>query len=452
MAVDRLTADDRLVLWSDTVWPQDVGAVAVLDGDPLLEPDGRFRIEDARAAVARRVHVMPRLRQVLRVPRRGLGWPFWVDAHSFELRYHVRAAHLPPDSDEAAFLQAVEDVRSHRLDPTRPLWEMWFFPGLAERRVGLFIRLHHVMADGIAGVAGIASLLDVGPEARRSPAPAWTPEPAPSTAYLLVDNVRRRGGEIGRTLGSVASPARSLRHLAAAWPAARELLGGRPATATSLDGLVGPRRRLALVRASMEEVTRVAHTHDATVNDVLLALIAGGVRALLRSRGEPVDGVVLPIYVPMSLRRQGRGAATGNRITQVVVPLPVGLPDPVARLHRITAATTERKAVARPSLGAMFRSKVLSGAMLKLIIRQRINLLSADLPGPAAPLYLAGARVLEVFPLLNLVGNMTLGVGALSYASQFHVLVVGDGDLYPDLAVFAGGLAEELPALAVAHR
>ena len=119
--LDRLTAEDRLILWPDEVWPQDVGAVGVLDGGDLLDPDGRFRIEAAQQAIEGRLHVLRRFRQVLYVPRRGLGGPLWVDAPSFELGNHVRVEQLPAPADEAPLLQAVERLRRRRLDRSRPL-------------------------------------------------------------------------------------------------------------------------------------------------------------------------------------------------------------------------------------------------------------------------------------------------------------------------------------------
>ena len=136
----------------------------------------------------------------------------------------------------------------------------------------------------------------------------------------------------------------------------------------------------------------------------MMSIIAG-VCELLRSRGEPIDGVVLPIFVPVSLRRDRSGQGAGNLISQMIIPVPLGIADPGQRLKRIAMETAKRKAISRPSLGTMFHSRLIRRAMLKLIIRQRVNVVSADLPGPQNPLYFAGARLIEVFPLLNLVGN-----------------------------------------------
>jgi diacylglycerol O-acyltransferase len=155
------------------------------------------------------------------------------------------------------------------------------------------------------------------------------------------------------------------------------------------------------------------------------------------------------IYVPVSLRRRGRGPQQGNLIAQMVIPLPLGGCDPGRRLRQIAAETAKRKARTRTSLGTLFRGRITRRLLLKAIIRQRVNVTSASIPGPKVPLYLAGARVLEVFPVLPLIANEPLGIGALSYAGTFTVGVVADRDAYPDLAVFAAGVREELHALGV---
>jgi hypothetical protein len=213
--------------------------------------------------------------------------------------------------------------------------------------------------------------------------------------------------------------------------------------------VVGADRTFALLRSDLDVVHRVARSQDATINDVLLAATAAGIGALLQSRGEPTN-LDLPIYVPVSLRRGRSGEVRGNLISQMVIRLPVGPQDPRARLRVIASRTTQAKTRARSSLGATFRGRILSAVMLRLVIRQRVNLGSADLPGPQAPLYFSSSRLLEVFPLINLIGNVSLAVGAMSYAGQFDVMVVADGDAYPDLGVFAAAARSELRALAEA--
>jgi diacylglycerol O-acyltransferase / wax synthase len=446
-SVVRLSAEDRLILWPDAMWPQDIGALGVLAGNCLVDSHGRLRIEAVKRVIEGRLHLLPRFRQVLYAPRRGLGGPLWVDSPRFDLDDHIHVERLDAPADEAELLRAVARLRRRALDRSRPLWEMWFLMGMSEDRIGWFVRLHHVVADGIAGVAELEVLLDQSPDSVWAPGPPWAPAPWPSERVLLRDNLQRRLASVRRALRGLIRPATTLRRARAAIPALRELLTEEPGPRTSLNRVIGQDRTLAVLRSSLESVDQVAHLHGATVNDVLLAVIAGGLRGLLHSRAEPIDTVTLPIYVPVSLRRGHSVPEGGNLISQMLVPLPLGTADPGQRLRQIALETARRKAIGRLSLGTMFGNRLVGGAMLKLIIRQRVNVVSADLPGPRTPRYFAGARLIEVFPLLNLVGNESLGVGAMSYAGQFNLMAVGDADAYPDLDVFAASARDDLRTL-----
>jgi hypothetical protein len=197
----------------------------------------------------------------------------------------------------------------------------------------------------------------------------------------------------------------------------------------------------------MGELRRIANRYDASMNEVVLALVAGGLRALLRSRGEPVDGVTIRAFVPVSLRGRLQGSEEGTLIAQMAVPVPLGVADPAARLAAIRTEMERRKPRARTSLGTLFGFGFLRRLMLRALVAQRVNASSTYLPGPRGPVHLAGARLLEVFPLLNLIGNVSIGIGAVSCAGRFCLGVVADGDAYPDLDTFTAGVREELVAL-----
>src|SRR5215469_7077220 len=263
MSIERLSADDRLMLWPDEIWPQDIGALALLDGSSLLDSDGRFRLEAVREAVEGRLHLVPRSRQLLYMPPPRLGGPLWVDDPAFDLSDHMGVMPLPAQGGEVELLLATEQLRRRRMDRSRPLWEMWFLPGLQERRVGMFVRTHHAIADGIAGVATLGRFLDVTPDATAAPAQPWTPAPAPPEEALLADSRRRRLRKLGQTLSAFAHPATTVGRVVAGWPAIYELIAEEPLPATRLDHVVGPDRRLALIRSSIELVKDVAHTCDA---------------------------------------------------------------------------------------------------------------------------------------------------------------------------------------------
>lgn len=445
--IERLTAEDALMLWPDRLWPQDIGALVVMEAGDLVDQNGRFRIEAAREAVGRRLHLVPRFRQLLYEPPRELGGPLWVDAVEFDIRDHVQARALPSPGDETKLLSTVEDLRRRRLERSRPLWEMWFLTGLPDRKIALFVRMHHCIADGMAGVATMAAFLDASPDPEPSAPEPWVPRRRPTERELLEDESARRRAIWNARLSASAHPITTARRLVAGWPAIWGLVGERPVPATSLDRVVGEGRRIALLRSDIARVKEVAHANEAKVNDVLLTAIAGGLRALLHSRVELERSDVMRIYVPVSLHQGDRSEARGNLIAQMVVSLPVATADPMTRLHQIAAATADQKAHGHLNLGKVPHRGVASRAFLKLVNRQHVNVSSADIPGPEIPLYFAGARLLEVFPMVQLLATNSLTVGAMSYAGGFNMMVVADQDGYPDLDVFTSGMQRELDAL-----
>jgi diacylglycerol O-acyltransferase / wax synthase len=448
--IERLTASDIfLLLWEDYGWSTDIGGLAVLDGAGLLDRGGRVRIEAVRRQLEPRLHLVPRLRQVLYRPRLGLGWPLWVDAPSFDIADHVRVHTLAGLGDEAQLLRACEELARRPLDPARPPWELWLLPGLPERRMGAFLRLHHAFADGAAAVAAFGALLDLAPDAPTPVVPPWTPRPVPSAGELLRDNLRRRRQELGRGLSGLVHPARTLRLARQALPAWREVLTEERAPRTSLNRPVGADRRLAVVRSRLELAKRIAHAHGAKVNDVVLAAVAGGLRELLASRGEDVEGLVQRAMVTISLHEERPGQARGNKPGWMMVPLPLGEPDPVRRLELIAAETAARKHKARPQAGSgPFRFVAAQRIWYRLFPRQRsVNLVVTNAPGPPVPLYLAGAQLLELYPVMPTMGNLTLVVAVLSYAGQLNLTAVADRDGCLDVEVFAQGVHSTLDEL-----
>jgi diacylglycerol O-acyltransferase / wax synthase len=447
--LDRVTAPDLMLIWpEERGWPQDIGALAILDGKTLGDGDGGFPIEAAREHVARRLHLLPRFRQVLYWPPLGLGWPLWVDDPAFDVAAHVGVLPIPSPGDEAQLLRVCEQLRRRPLDRSRRLWEMWFLPGLPEGRVGFFIRLHHAIADGVAGIAALGAFVDPVPDPPEMSPPPRNLAPRPSKPELFEDNLHRRLRELDRALSALASPIGTFRRMRRGWPAVREMFAEGLAPRTSLNRRIGSDRRLAIIRGSLDVAKRIAHAHGATVNDVLLTAVAAGYADLLRSRGERVEDLILRAFVPVSLHREQSGEARGNIDGGMAVPLPVGERDDIRRLQRIAEDTAQRKRKARPPAGTLFRSVFLQRAFLRLMPHQRLmNAYVANVPGPPIPLYFAGAPVLELFPVVPITANISIGVGALSYAGQFNITVVADRDICPDLEVFVRGVRRSLDAL-----
>ena len=447
MKIDRLTPLDRLMLGASRRWPQDIGALGILDGTTLFDSNGLLRMEPIRIAIEGRLHLVPRFRQRIWTPRRGLGGPLWVDHPDFDLTEHVREYSLPPPGDEAGLLEAVEKLRSRPLDPARPLWEMWFLTGLPEKRVGLYVRIHHSIADGMAAMATVSAFFD---EDAGAPLPApipWTPAPSPSTRDLLCDTLGRFFHSLDRAVSVIVQPLAAFARLRDAWPALGELLTETPASKTSLGRMVGPDRQVRLIRASLEAVKQAGRAHGATVTDVLLAVTSGGVRALLASRGEPIGDTTIRAYSPVSLRGKLDGPQHGNLISQMAVPIRLGDPDPARRLRQVAEETTRRKAMTHSSLSVLVGNRVFRRLTLMAAMRQRVNVATASIPGPPLPLYLAGARMLEVFPLIPLIADEPLGIGALSYAGNLFIGIVADSHVCPDVDVLAAGIRDELEKL-----
>ena len=435
--------------------PQHVAILAVAEGGPLHDPDGRLRVDAVRQELAGRLQLVPRLRQRVLWPRVGQGLPLWVDDSGFDLANHVRTVQVPAPGGERELRGLCDALCLRLLDRARPLWELWLVAGLANGRVGLVLKLHHSLADGLAAVQIAGMLLDGTADAPSpTPPPPWQqPQLTPPGWALLADNLARRRAGLAAALARLRHPRKLAAQARVLAGAGRMVAGGRRHRPRSvLRRPVGGRRRLAVVRARLAEVKAVAHGHGATVNDLLLAAVTGGLRALLLARGTPTDELTLYASVPVALRAQADTAALGNQVGLMIVPLPVGEPDPAQRLQHITQATTARKR--RPERLASLRpagSLTILRALNHYSRHQRIvDLFVTNVPGPKRPLYLLGARLVEVFPVVQVAGNVPLSVAVLSYAGQLNIGVQSDPDGCPDLDVFVDGLRRSLEELGAA--
>ena len=427
--------------------PQHVAILAVAEGGPLHGPDGRLRVDAVRQQLAGRLQLVPRLRQRVLWPRVGQGLPLWVDDPCFDLANHVHVVQLAAPGGQRELLGLCDELCLRLLDRARPLWELWLVTGLDQGRVGLVLKLHHSLADGLAAVQIAGLLLDGTADALSPTPPPWQPRPAPSGWALVADNLRGRGATLAAALMRLRHPSRLAAQARVLAGAAQMAAGGRRHQRRSLlRRRVGGRRRLVVVRAQLAEVKAAAHGHGATVNDLLLAAVAGGLRALLLARGTPVDGLTLYASVPVALPARADSAALGNQVGLMVVPLPVDEPNPAQRLQLITRATRERKR--RPERLASLRpagSLTILRALNRYSRHQQIvDLFVTNVPGPKRPLYLLGARLLEAFPVVQVAGNVPLSVAVLSYAGQLNIGIQSDPDGLPDLDLFADGLRQSL--------
>jgi diacylglycerol O-acyltransferase / wax synthase len=439
----RLSRFDRVFLRLERPdLPEHVAGLCVLEAAPLLDAGGELDLERIERRLERRLVRVPELRRVVHDTPPLCGLPLWVDDPGFSIAHHVHAASVHPPGDEAGFLATAELLLRPLLDRSRPLWELWFVTGLQGGRLGLVFKIHHAIADGLAAVALVGSLLDLDPDAPDPAGKSWSPEPAPSAGALLADSIRCRASAAATVL---RQPLRLARKAAADAAGSADMFRKARSTAprTSLNGLPGWGRRLRAVHLDLEAARAVAHAHDATVNDVLLCLVAGGVADLLAARGERVEGLELKASVPAALRSADSARQLGNAAGAIVVGLPAGERDPVRRLEAVAASSRaakaeQRRAAAQGVFGLLGASSLL---IRWLTERQRmVNFFVSNVPGPPVPLYLLGARLEDVMPVIGLAGNLTLMFAALSYCGRLSLVVNADRAAFRDLDVLVAGV------------
>jgi WS/DGAT/MGAT family acyltransferase len=440
----RLSAIDMINLAVEArATPMAIGSVLVVDGGALGDVDGRLTA--VRAAIDRRLADVAPLRRIVHRPGPLAGRPVWVDDPDFRIDRHVLAAVVPPPGDEPTMLRLVADLMAPVLDHAHPLWRIWVITGLAGGRVALLVKMHHVIADGAAAIGLIGRLLDAPIEGGPATTRAWQPAPVPAWRELAADNARA-------TLAAMRPLARRVnaRRLTATLRGHRRVLAeGRGAPRTSLNAPVGPSRRLAVLRLDLATARSVAHRRGGTVNDLVLSLAAAGLRALLQSRGEPVDGLRLRCTVAVSLRQPGRSAGEGNRTGGFVVRLPCGQPDSGRRLSLIAAETARAKRDQPATVGnALLVWLARLGLVRWFARRQRLtNVLESNVVGPTAPIRVLGTPVLDVIPIGNLAGNLGISFLALSYAGRLNITVQADAERFGDLPVLTAAMRRDWAAL-----
>jgi WS/DGAT/MGAT family acyltransferase len=429
--------------------PMHEAALGVLDGASLLDADGHVRIDQVRAHVEARLDRIPELRRVL-FRRRLLGGPSWVDDPAFRIEDHVLLTRLPEPGGQAQALAFAEQRMAVLMDRSRPLWEVWFLEGFAPDRVGILVKLHHAVADGRAMVNIIGQIFDLEPGAFEKPRASWSASPPPSRRDLLEDDLRRAAGWWRRRVGALAHPIALARSWAGSY---RSLMAvarqGGGAPRTSLCRPIGISRRVAVTRVSLDEVKAVAHRQGVKVNDVFLAVVAGGLRQVLFHRGEHVDADGLHASVAVSLHHPGDTTTSGNLVGTMIVPLPVDGGDARARLARIAAACSVAKATQPATVSPRLMVALARSRLIRFYIRRQhfINVMTTNLPGPPVPLYFGGARLLDAAAIPPIAGNVTVSFAALSYDRQLNLSVIADARAWPDFAVLDGAMQSSWLAL-----
>jgi WS/DGAT/MGAT family acyltransferase len=456
--------DEAYLLMEGPTMPMHVASVGVFEGPGLCTDRGRLRLDTIRHRVEARLDLLPRLRErVVPVPF-GLHRSVWVEDEHFDISNHVDSVALRGGHDEAALIRLVEELVMEPLPRDRPLWHLRFVTGLEGGRVALVQRAHHAMIDGISGVDVSLVLLDATPEGQEVHRSAWAPAPAPTELDLavgaVVDRLRQPVRLTAGALTSLGHPIRTVSFARQTVRALDTLRRTGSAPATSLTGRLGPSRRLAFVRQRLESIRAVAAHHDATLNDVALDAVAGGLRELFVARGEPMPSDrIVNVLVPVSVRAPTESGALGNRVGALVTPLPVGIGDPVERLRTITATTRLLKSSGEATTAdQMLQAADVLPPWLARRVVQAVNeqplvsMVVTNVPGPDFPLYAMGSRMIEAFPVVPLGARMTLEVALLSYDGQLNFGVTADRDACPDSSVFVHGITHAFAELGASWR
>ncbi len=438
--------------------PMHMVSIALFEAEPLLDEHGVLRLQDLRQLISSRLELVPKLRQIARPGTLVEAPPVWCDDPTFDIAHHVTRRRLSAPGTEAQFLELCAAVVSTPLTPGRPLWELIFVEGLDSGHVALIEKLHHSMADGIAAAELAMVLLDLSPECpAQTAAVPWRPE---ASVPFLVDASRDlwRLGGIGVRLVAWAGwtaihPLRRARIWTTKLDATAGMLRAGPlAPASTLNQQIGPERRIRLVRLPLEDIRAIAHARGGTVNDVVLTLVAQGLHEML-GRASGTQEEVFNALVPVGLST-GPTRGMANRVSGLLVKLPVGSGDAEQTFAAISSQTREQKEqhqelVADAALRILEPLPQTALAALGWLVQRQpfFNLIVTNVPGPNVPLYALGARMLEAFPLVPLVGNQGLGVAVLSYLDQLNFGVLTDPTVCPDVDAFCHGIDEAFDGL-----
>ena len=451
---DRMSALDAFFIYAenDGVNHQHLAGLLLLEGPPPP-------FEDLLAMIRGKMPVLRRYRQVVKQVPLHLGRPVWVDDPTFDLEYHVRQTALPAPGGEEQLEKLFARVVSQRLDPSRPLWELWSVEGLSDGRWALLTKTHHAMVDGVSASDLITVLFDRSSDARPPAEASWNAAPVPSDARLLADAVGELAAsplaQLRAAVGVAKAPQQVLTTISGVASVRRILSGGSP----SLNGPIGPNRRYKYTSYPLSAVKEIRRGVGGTVNDIVLAATARGFRDLLRSRGEALEDRAVRVLVPIALHARdatGRAVHEGdgryeNKVTGAMVDLPVGLDDPLERARIIRERMEALKVSDEPAAADTLTrlSGFAPATFLSLGIRAAaslppqnwVNSVVTNVPGPQIPLYAVGRRMLACYPYPPLfpIGSRT-GVAIWSYNGTLHFGVSGDFASVPDIYVLRDGI------------
>lgn len=455
--VDRLNPLDVSFLYlEEPTTPMHVGGVEIFQ-----PPNAGFDYDRLVALIEQRIALVPRYRQRVRGVPANLARPVWIDDTNFDVTYHVRRSALPRPGTDEQLNEFVGRIMSRPLDRSRPLWEMYLVEGLSDGRFAIITKTHHAMVDGITAIDIGQVILDLTPEPRDVGPDTWQPRKAPGRVDLLRSAVAESARSPADAVDAVRTGVQDLGKLAE--QVGRQATGiisalltvARPTQATPLNVEIGEARRFGRVDMRLDDFKKVRVEHGGTVNDVVLAVVAGALRSWLMTRGEALaQSASIRAMVPVSVRSDE--ADGGNQVAAILVDLPVGEPDAVVRLQRITYEMAQHKAqgqlIGAEALVALagFAPPTLHslGARVGNELTKRVyNLVVTNVPGPQFPLYAGGAELTAAYPVVPLSKGQAVCIGLTSYNGGVYFGLNVDRDSMPDVDVLCGCLTDALTEL-----
>jgi diacylglycerol O-acyltransferase len=412
--------------------------------------------------VRERISFVPRYRQRVQVVPGRIANPVWVDDDHFDLGYHVRRSALPRPGTLDQLRELVARIVSRPLDRHRPLWEIYVIEGLADGRVALLSKSHQVLVDGMHTVDLGQVLLDTSPEPKELGGDEWRAQGRPSPFSLMADAIRDSVTDPGTVAATARSTTGSLLRgvgtvARSAGRVADALTNRTPSSESPIIGPLSQQRRVVAVCTDLSDYRKVREAHGGTVNDVILATVAGGLRAWLMTRGESMRGIrQIRAIVPISvIDDEMEATSLGSQIAPHFVDLPIREPSPVVRLHQVSYSFLAHKETGR-AVGANRLTSISGfapatfhaiGSRLAARERRSYQLSVTNVPGPQAPLYAAGARMVETYPVPPLLEGHPLAIGVTSYDGHVYYGLTADRDMLPDADLLGPCLQEALDEL-----
>ncbi|MCU1351252.1 MAG: wax ester synthase/diacylglycerol acyltransferase [Acidimicrobiales bacterium] len=456
--------------------------------DPNYEPLAAWRDQ-----IERRLHLLEPLRRRLREVPFGLDHPYWVEDPDFDLDFHVRHTAVAPPGGDEQLGELVARIVGRPLDRRRPLWETYVVEGLPDDRFAILTKVHHATVDGASGAELLTMMLDADPEGDVIPAPdhEWRPERMPSDLEVLARatlSVARKPGrgllltartarELGRATrnpvlvaaanqvrGSLRGPLGAVLNVGRKRDAGAEVVGPLPsggAPRTPFNATIGPHRRFAFRSVPLSVIKDIKNALGATVNDVVMAVCAGGLRTWLDNHDALPDTALLAM-VPVSVRTGEEAERWTNRVSALVAALPTDEADPIQRVARVHASMVDAKqlfdAVPAESLTdfaqfpppAVFALAMRTATRLTGRFRSPVNVVVSNVPGPREPLYAAGAKLVHYYPVSTIVDGQGLNITVQSYLDTLDFGLISDRELVPDLWAMVDAIIDDVHHLAKA--